>query len=73
MLLYRLPIIGSYTEAPETDGSKRKQTARTLDTMPETTDENRQATAKQPEHINHSGNVGNAIPGSEKSAESVRS
>ena len=68
MLLYCLPIMSSYTEAPEANGSKRKrQTARTLDAMPETetADQNRQATAKQPEHINHSGNVGNAIPGSE--------
>ncbi len=31
----------------------------------ETADQNRQATAKQPEHINHSGIIGNAIPGSE--------
>ena len=30
----------------------------------ETADENRPATAKQPEHINHSGIIGNAIPGS---------
>lgn len=72
MLLYYLPIMSSYTEAPEASGSKRKQTARTLDTMPETADQNRQATAKQPEHINHSGIIGNAIPGSEKSAETVR-
>ena len=44
-----------------------RTTCRTLDTMPETetADQNRQATAKQPEHINHSGIIGNAIPGSE--------
>ena len=41
--------------------------------MPETADENRPATSKQPEHINHSGIIGNAIPGSAKSAETVRS
>ena len=45
-------------ETPETssDYSSRKQTAETLDTMPET--------AGRRKHINHSGNVGNAIPGS---------
>ena len=41
-------MYSSYTEAPET----------------ETAEENKQATAKQPEHINHSGIIGNAIPGS---------
>ena len=53
MLLYYLPIIGSYTEAPEVNGSKRKQTARTLDTMPETetADQNTMLTADRRKYI----------------------
>ena len=59
-------MYSSYTEAPEADRPNTGQHT-------ETADQNRQATAKQPEHINHSGIIGDAIPGSAKSAESVRS
>ena len=61
MLLYYLPIIGSYTEAPEANGSKRKRQTK-----------NRYQ-RQTPEVYIHSGIIGNAIPGSEKSAETVRS
>lgn len=62
MLLYCLPIIGSYTGG-------------TLDTMPETeaANQNTMLTADRRKYINHSGIIGNSIPGSAKSAESVRS
>ena len=58
---------------------RRKQadrtTCRTLDTMPETetADQKQIPTADSRKCINHSGIIGNAIPGSEKSAETVRS
>ena len=47
----------------------------TLDTMPETetADQTMIPTADRRKYINHSGIIGNAIPGSEKPAESVRS
>ena len=62
MLLYYLPIIGSYT-------AENRQTAQHT----ETADQKQIPTADHRKYINHSGNVGNAIPGSAKSAESVRS
>ena len=52
MLLYCLPIVGSYTGGamPETssDYSSRKQTAGTLDTMPETAGQRTDTTGRPP-------------------------
>ena len=43
---------------------RRKQTAEHWTTYGNRQTENRPTTAKQPEHINHSGIIGNTIPGS---------
>jgi hypothetical protein len=69
MLLYCLPIIGSYTA-----GNRPHNMPNTgQHTETETADQNTMLTADRRKYINHSGIIGNAIPGSEKSAETVRS